>query len=294
MTISQVELSVANPGWGARILQFPLTQIILPILLLGGALFGTSALLRFLVPDKSMRVGWSFLVVIAVFFGVYSLYVRLIEKRAMDEFSRPGALHELGVGIVWGCILMSTLMGVLAACGAYHVNGSNNWTVLVEPLAEMGFVALMEEIVFRGILFRVIEKSLGTWIAIGLSSILFAAAHLGNEGVSTLGVINIVMAGVLLAGAYISTRRLWFAIGVHFAWNYALMAVFSVTVSGHPAHGLLAGVMSGPEWLTGGAFGVEASAIAIVVVSIAAAFFIKTAKARNNFILPFWKRTKVS
>ncbi|HXA47743.1 MAG TPA: CPBP family intramembrane glutamic endopeptidase, partial [Burkholderiaceae bacterium] len=206
MTTSQTELPVATPGWGTRILQFPLTRIILPFFLLGVTVFGTGMLIKHLVPDKTMRVGWPYLVMISVFFGVYYLYVRLIEKRPMVEFSRPGALRELAGGIVWGCILMSTVMGVLALVGAYHVSGSNSWTSVLAPIAEMGFVALMEEVLFRGILYRVIEKSLGTWTAIALSSILFAAAHLGNDGVSALGVLNVAMAGVLLAGAYISTR----------------------------------------------------------------------------------------
>jgi membrane protease YdiL (CAAX protease family) len=294
MSTTQVTVPVAESGWGTRILQFPLTRIIFPILLLGVTLFGTSTLIRTLVPDKSMRIGWPYPIIVSIFFGVYYLYVRFIEKREINEFSRPGALRELAGGLVWGCILMSSVMGMLAVCGAYHVTGQNAWTVVLAPIGEMALVALMEEIVFRGILFRVIEKSLGTWVALLLSSVLFAAAHLGNEGVSALGVLNVAMAGALLASAYILTQRLWFAIGMHFAWNYALTAVFSVTVSGHPGVGLLQSNVSGPEWLTGGEFGVEASVVAIVVISTAAVYFIKTAKARNAFVLPFWKRAKLA
>jgi membrane protease YdiL (CAAX protease family) len=294
MNTTQAALPVASHGWGTRILQFPLTRIILPIAMIFGSLFGSGLLIKALVPEKSMRVAWPYLVLLSVCFGIYYLYVRLAEKRVMDEFSRRGALPELARGILWGSVLLSTVMTALAACDAYHVTGVNSWTVMLAPLPEIGMVALMEEIVFRGILFRVIEQSLGTWSALILSSLVFGAAHLGNDGVNTLGILNVVMAGAMLAGAYMLTRRLWLSIGLHFAWDYLLMSLFSVTVSGHPGYGLLESSVTGPEWLTGGALGVEASAVAVSVITSATVHFVVTAMAQKPFVLPFWKRAKVS
>jgi hypothetical protein len=160
---------------------------------------------------------------------------------------------------------------------------------MITPIAELILIAVLEEIAFRGVLFRIVEKSLGTWIAIILSSVVFAIAHLPNEGISILAVVSVTAAGVLLAGAYMLTRRLWFPIALHFAWNYCLGEIFSVTVSGHQNQGLLDGRVVGPDWLTGGAFGVEASIVTPVVISIAAVVLILRARRMHAFVSPYWK-----
>jgi membrane protease YdiL (CAAX protease family) len=292
MTVSSASIA-APSSLGARIIQFPLTRIVLAIVMCIATVAGSMYAIRFAIPDKAMRFMWPFLLTAALCVGAYCLYVRWIEKRSVTEFSRPRALREFGAGAWWGMLLMSLVMGGLALLGVYQVTDSHNWKVLLDPFGELVLVAIMEEVAFRGILFRIIEQSLGTWLALIISSILFSLAHLGNDGANLLAVISVTAAGVLLAGAYMLTRRLWFPIGLHFAWNYCLMAVFSVTVSGHPSNGLLEGKVSGADWLTGGAFGVEASVLTPVIVSIAATYFIVQAWRRGTFVLPFWKLKKI-
>lgn len=127
-----------------------------------------------------------------------------------------------------------------------------------------------------------------------LSAVLFGLAHLSNAGLTSLAVANTAMAGMLFAAAFMATRRLWLPMGIHFAWNYLLDAVFSVPVSGHPSTGLLRSTLGGPDWLTGGAYGVEASVIAFAIISAASLYFVALARRRGHIVLPSWQKAQAA
>jgi membrane protease YdiL (CAAX protease family) len=238
-------------------------------------------ILAHLAFDKSMRGLWPQVLAMIGCVAGYRFYVRVIEKRGMSELRLAGASRELGAGLLIGAALLLATIGVTAVAGAYHVTGVQSATVLVPSLAEMALVATFEEIVFRGILFRITERSLGKWVALILSSIIFAAAHLPNADISVLAIVFTFVAGVVLAAGYMATRSLWLPIGLHFAWNYLSEAVFSLATSGHPAKGLIQGGMSGPAWLTGGAYGVEASAISLALFAVAGVGLLAIAARRD-------------
>jgi hypothetical protein len=174
--------------------------------------------------------------------------------------------------------------------GRYVVSGRNGWVAVIAPVAGLVLAVVFEEVLFRAVLFRMVEHVLGSWIALPISAVLFAMAHLSNAGVTSLAVGATAMAGVLFAGAFMATRRLWLPMGIHFAWNWLLDAVFSVPVSGHPSAGLLRSTLAGPDWLTGGAYGVEASVVAFAVISAAALSFVGYAQRRGRIVPPFWRR----
>ena len=98
------------------------------------------------------------------------------------------------------------------------------------------------------------------------------------------------MAGVIMAAAYLATRELWVSIGLHFAWNYTMNTVFSVVVSGHPSLGLLQGRLSGPDWLSGGAYGVEGSVVALAVTTFAGLGFLAVVRRQGHLAPPFWRK----
>lgn len=288
MTTAQPSISPA-PGWGTRILRFPLTRIVLAILFVALPVAVTLILARALL-DKSMRIMWPQLLAAALCVSSYCLYVRLIEKRPVSELSRSGALRELGAGLLTGASLLAAIMGILAALGAYQVTGSERWTVVIVPLAELILVGFFEEILFRGILFRIVEASLGSWISLALSAVFFALAHLPNANVTLLAVAVTAVAGAFFSAAYMVTRRLWLCAGIHIAWNFAQGEIFSVTVSGHESKGLLQGKLVGAEWLTGGAYGAEASVVTLVVISAAGLYLVAKAKREGHVVLPYWRR----
>jgi hypothetical protein len=99
---------------------------------------------------------------------------------------------------------------------------------------------------------------------------------------------------VLLAAAYAFTRRLWLPIGIHFAWNFTQGGVFGVAVSGNDIPGLLQGRLSGPVWLSGGAFGAEASVVAVVLCLAAGIFFIAKVVQQGQIVQPFWRRSSAA
>jgi hypothetical protein len=192
--------------------------------------------------------------------------------------------------VLGAAALLAATMGVLFVAGSYQVTGISSWTVLIVPVAELVLVAFFEELIFRGIVFRIVEKSLGSWIALGLTSLIFAASHLPNEGATVLAVAVTAVAGVMLGAAFMATGRLWLAIGMHFGWNYMLGTVLSVAVSGHQGNGLVQATLTGPGWLTGGAYGIEASVAGLAAVSLASVFLLALARKRGHVVLPYWKQ----
>jgi membrane protease YdiL (CAAX protease family) len=152
---------------------------------------------------------------------------------------------------------------------------------------------ILEETLFRGILLRQLERLVGTWWALAATSVLFGAVHMMNPDATWVGAISIMVeAGILLGAAYLYTRRLWLAAGMHAAWNFTQAWVFSVPVSGtgQPI-GLLQTRRIGPEWLTGGDFGLEASIPALVVATLAGLVLLWDAHRRGRFVAPPWRRT---
>eukprot|EP01034_Spumella_vulgaris_P023749 gene23749-30006_t len=176
----------------------------------------------------------------------------LLEKTQGNNYKLPA----LSLGVV----------GALAAAGAFQVVGNNSWTVVFKPLAELVLVAVFEELLFRAMLLRILQNALGTRWALAISSLIFALAHFPNDGVSALGLVITVAAGVMFGAAYLKTGRLWLAAGLHFAWNFITGTVFSLPVSGGAAKGWIIGRLNGPEWLSGGSYGLEASAVTLLAV----------------------------
>jgi uncharacterized protein len=216
-------------------------------------------------------------------FLVYGGYVRATERRAVTELPIRSAMPQTMSGFAIGVALFAIVIGVLTLTGHYHVIDVSVGSALLSGLVFWLSGAIMEELLFRGFIFRVTQDVFGTWIAVAISAILFGLLHAGNPAATAFSSLAIALeAGVLLAVAFAATRRLWFPIGIHAGWNYAEGTIFGTAVSGGTVKGtLLHGVLSGSPLLTGGAFGVEASIIAIPVCLAAAALFaIKVKPAR--------------
>ncbi len=229
--------------------------------------------------------------VAAIVAGAYVAFVRLIERRPVSEFGAKGWAGELAIGLLLGVALFSVVIGIIALLGGYRVIGYGTVEMLYPAIALSIFSGVGEEIVLRGLFFRLIERWLGSWIALILSAALFGALHLGNPNATLFAGLAIALeAGVMLAALYMVTRRLWAAIGLHAAWNFAQGGIYGVAVSGFEQKGLLRPDMRGPEWLTGGAFGAEASVIALIVNVVFGIALLIIAYRRGNVVAPFWAR----
>jgi uncharacterized protein len=280
---NQSDLRSAPTLWH-RVLHFPLVAMVVAILFVAIPFAIVSTPFNLFVTDKSLRrVGA--LLLTAVVLGAYWAYVRIIEKRDVSELSGRHAVREIGLGLALGALLFSITLAILAAVGAYQVTGNNGWQIMLAILPGCILSGVLEEVVFRGVVFRILEQWLGSWIALGISAAIFGALHLLNPGATLLNAAAIsIEGGVLLAGAYMLTRRLWLCIGIHIAWNFTQGGVFSVAVSGSSSKGLLQSRMIGPDWLTGGTFGAEASVVALTVCAVAgiALVFLARKKGKVN------------
>jgi len=162
---------------------------------------------------------------------------------------------------------------------------------MVVVAAVPGFIlfGVLEEVVMRGIVFRILEQAFGSWIGLAVSAAIFGLLHLLNPGATLLNAASVMVeAGVLLAAAYMVTRRLWFCIGIHIAWNFTEGGIFSAAVSGGDTKGLLQARFEGPDWLTGGAFGAEGSIVALAICAAAGILFVAQAVRRGHVVQPFW------
>jgi membrane protease YdiL (CAAX protease family) len=181
-----------------------------------------------------------------------------------------GAFRGAGLGM--GLILLSAL--IVLAMGGFHWERDAAATLrglLAGAWLYVG-VALSEELLFRGYVFQRLIKGMGEWPAQILLALLFAAAHWGNPGMSgatkVWATLNIALAAVMLGLAYVKSGSLALPMGLHFGWNWAQGNLLGFGVSGTTSQpGLLHPVFhSRPEWLTGGAFGLEASLPATFVL----------------------------
>ncbi len=219
---------------------------------------------------------------------VYAWVVRWSEHRAVTEVAGEGAVAATGRGVLIGVGMFTAVIVNIAFLGGYRVDGLGSVEGAVGLLGFMAAAAVTEEVLFRGVLFRIIEERIGTWVALALTGALFGLMHLTNPHASLWGAVAIAIeAGGMLAAAYAATRTLWVPIGLHFGWNFAAAGIFSTEVSGNGAtQGLLNGVTSGPALLTGGGFGPEASPYAVVFGALLTVVFMWLARRRGN-VVPF-------
>lgn len=222
----------------------------------------------------------------------YLFLVHVVEQRKVDELAPRQMLRGVATGAGFGLVLFSGIVGLLWLFGSYRVTGTNAGAHWLVALASVGLGAgIAEEILTRGVLFRVIEEGLGTWWALALSALFFGFAHAGNPGASVWSSLAIAIeAGVLFALVYHLTRSLWPCIGLHAAWNFAQGTIYGIPVSGTRADGWLVSTRHGPDWLSGGAFGAEASVVALALCSACSLVLLGIALRRGSIVPPAWRR----
>ncbi len=226
--------------------------------------------------------------------GTYLAASRWIERRKPAELAAGRALPEVAAGVALGFLLFSAVLAVLLAARVYHPSGWGSSKHLVNGLFFALLAGVTEEILFRGLLFRVSARIIGTWGALIATSALFGLAHLANPGATVTSALAIALeAGILLGAAYAATERLWLPIGLHVGWNFTEGSVYGMSVSGNGmAAGLLTGSLKGPRLLTGGAFGPEASIVAVIICLAAAAVFLWRMIKLHRVEPPIWQRTQ--
>ncbi len=201
--------------------------------------------------------------------------------RAVGIAPHSGWLRDFLFGSIVGIASLALAVGIAALGGGLKFSFSPGAGMLLVGqtliFSAVIFIiaALAEEALFRGYPLQTLSRAGLFWLGTLITSVAFASIHLDNPNLeSSLPLLNLVLAGVWFALAFFKTRSLWFPLGLHWAWNWALGSLFGLPVSGITRiapHPLLQGTDLGPMWLTGGEYGVEgglAGTVALIVSTI--------------------------
>ena len=227
----------------------------------------------------------------ALFAYVVAAYAMERRRSAFElAFRRVGGLL---VGLVLGALTFLVCYGAIAVLGGYSfsLNDAPDWNRIgVLTLAAGVGAGITEEIIFRGIGFRLGERIFGTWISILLSSAIFGLVHITNPNATWWGAIAIALeAGLLFALLYAITRSLWLVMGFHMAWNIVQGPVLGVPVSGTGEPAAWGSTqMHGSGWLTGGEFGAEGSVVTVVLLVALSTALIVVLARRGDAVAPLW------
>jgi membrane protease YdiL (CAAX protease family) len=228
---------------------------------------------------------------LAVTFSVY-LARRYFDRRSFTSLGLQVDSQAL-VDILFGIGLTGLMMGfiflVLWALNwiqiesfAWQVESWGNVAAsLLTMVALFTFVSWQEELLMRGYWLQNLSAGLSQSLGVLLSSAVFALAHWFNPNLDWLGLLGLFLAGLFLAYGYLRTRQLWLPIGLHLGWNFFEGTLFGFPVSGQYQYQLIRQTVTGPDLITGGAFGPEAGLILIPVLILGAAGIYWYTRTRN-------------
>jgi membrane protease YdiL (CAAX protease family) len=201
---------------------------------------------------------------------------KFIDRKSFESlgFTWNGYSNEAGLGFFGALAILGIGSLILVATGYISfISASFDFVALLLEIVIMIVVAFVEELLFRGYLLNNFLESMNKWLALAISSVLFALFHEANPDVTIFAIVNILLAGILIGLNYIYTRNLWFGICFHFAWNYFQGPVLGYDVSGLKMTSVIQQTITGPETWTGGPFGFEGSLLCPILFIVAIAVF---------------------
>ncbi len=259
-------------GW--RILFFFLLNFSITLLIL----LPIFSILRFNPEELSPRNLLIGGLVSAVSLGI-AIYAsrRGIDRKTVESLGiQPeGMWRDISAGIGIAGVMMLFIFLVVLAGGwidiegfAWEFSAFSVWGVnSINMILLFLIVGITEELQFRGYVLQNLEEGLNMVPAVLLSAAIFAVMHSANPGALTgMPLLGLFFAGIFFAYAYLRTRTLWLAIGLHIGWNFFESTVFGFAVSGVNTGGWLLQTVTGPDWITGGAFGPEAGLVLVPAI----------------------------
>ncbi|HEV7683332.1 MAG TPA: CPBP family intramembrane glutamic endopeptidase [Pyrinomonadaceae bacterium] len=295
MNIKQLFINSAGrlrSGW--RLLIFVLLFLFISVFLasivrIAFALAPHRNFLGPLVGEYVQNLIFRLLLLIAALAAGYAC-TRLLEGlpwKSLGLTLHAGWARDFLLGSAVGVASLAVAAGIAMAGGGlrFTISGRAVLLQMIGTLVFSGvlfiFAGLAEEAMFRGYPLQTMTRANLAWLAVFLTSVPFAASHLRNPNVvAGFTFINTTLAGIWLAVAYLRTRSLWFPLGVHWAWNWALGSLCGLPVSGITnlaPQPLLRGLDLGPAWLTGGTYGLEGGLAATVALIVSTIFILRTA-----------------
>ena len=223
---------------------------------------------------------------------IYVLLYSHLEKRKIGELSSSGFFKFSLFGFILGLIIQSLAVLCIYWRDGYHVVSVNTFLFMLPAIEQALVAGFIAELIFIGIIFRIAEEWLGTWIALTMLTLLFVIAHLNVRGASFLMVATTaVQSGILLSSAFVLSRSLWIPIFLHFGWDLSEPGIWGGVNPGiNISNKLFNSHISGPDWLTGGIFGPGNSLTTLILSLVFAFLFLWIAKKKRRFLKPTWKK----
>jgi membrane protease YdiL (CAAX protease family) len=282
----------------SRFFHFPVTKIVLGIVAVASSTLlvqlGSQAILNQIALNQDFEKLIVAILASSAALATYYFLFKFYEKRKIEELSTSHFLRNSVTGILTGFLFLSVVILIMYFGKAYTIVSVNPVSFLLPALALGISSGIFEEILFRGILFRITEEKLGSVWALVISSSFFGFAHLGNENSTVFSAVAITIeAGLLLGAAFIYSRNLWLPIFIHFAWNFSEGGIYGAIISGSGLEkSLINCKIGGPELLTGGEFGPENSLQSVILGLLVGILFLYMANKQNKLVKPFWKQQK--
>ncbi len=218
------------------------------------------------------------------------LMTRYVDNRPFSSLglgSGLQALRQFFVGALLGALMISIFFATAYGLGwlkltSQSPTAAGTLKALFSYALGLLGAAVFEELLSKGYLFQTLLEGVGVYPTVFLTSVAFSLLHIDNPHITLLGIINLGVAGVLFAVAYLRTRALWLPIGLHFAWNFFQYS-YGLPISGITfSDALLKVELTGPDYLTGGAFGPEGSLITTLIFAIATSFLILSKRIKPD------------
>lgn len=215
--------------------------------------------------------------------AIPALIMSRIEHRKFSQYGLPlryAFQQDFWTGTLVGFLAISLCLFMILLFRGFHLSGlAIHGTTILTAMFKWGLgfvvVGLAEEFAFRGYLQYTLTTGMGFWPSAVLLSALFGFAHASNPGESKAGLLSVVLFGLLFCLFLRRTGNLWWAVGFHAGWDWGQTFFYGVPDSGITANNnLFNSSFSGPNWLTGGTVGPEASAFAPITLLIVATWFI--------------------
>lgn len=279
-----------------KIIQFPIMRILIVAVFIAPFLLFHNNVIADLIASSSgllhsILVNADAVVSIVIFMLLYALYVRCVEKRKAYEISTKKSIVELGWGFLISFALVGFMVLLMYVLGYYRITELNSPMIIIDSFFIFGMGAFLQVLAFRLVLFRLFEELLGSWIAFILVAAIFGVAHFINPNASLWSTLALIISDILLVAAFIYTRRIWLVWGIHMSWNFFQDGIFGMPNSGITRFpSWIQPVISGPEWITGGSFGIEASVIAVCLSIGVGIVILKMSIDKKQLVSPVWKR----
>ena len=214
---------------------------------------------------------------------IMTRYVNRKPFTAIGLHIQPSMLRDFGNGFAQGLVMTTAVFVIEYSLGYARLSWHDHELLDLLGVVSYGFVffsiaALAEEVFFRGYLFQTFIQGMTFLPAMIIMALFFAFAHRLNPNATAFGLINVALAAVWLSIAYMKTRSLWLPFGLHVSWNYSQTVIYSFPTSGIDFTKFQLGeiTQTGPEWITGGAFGPEGGAIATLMLILSTWYILKT------------------